>query len=173
MGAKLLLAEYLGRYSLTFDAARPGLDERRVCFAGTSDGVAVVGDVRVWEYDRPAVPVPGDSGWFLNGEYPHQWPLRTLLPQSRESRDFAWFPLDSPPAPGFSGARGWAVSVPMWALAVLTAAPAALRARSLARALRQSRRQRRRLCPQCAYDLRATPDRCPECGTRASVPSRT
>ncbi len=54
------------------------------------------------------------------------------------------------------------IVIPHWSLALLTAlAPA----RQL-NALRISRRRRRRaLCPACGYDLRATPGRCPECGT--------
>jgi hypothetical protein len=56
---------------------------------------------------------------------------------------------------------GQHVRVPWWSLAVFTVATPAIRIVSL------FNRRHRRLaghCPRCGYDLRATPDRCPECG---------
>jgi hypothetical protein len=50
-------------------------------------------------------------------------------------------------------------------LALLAGVPPAL---WLARSARGRRRTRRGLCPRCGYDLRATPGRCPECGTAGS-----
>ena len=51
---------------------------------------------------------------------------------------------------------------PHWFLMLLTALPAVSWTR---RALRRRQRERLRLCRNCGYDLRATPDPCPECGT--------
>ena len=60
-----------------------------------------------------------------------------------------------------------AVVLPYWLLFLATA-PAAAPV-TLKTALFTRRRKRRRLllglCPGCGYDLRASPGRCPECGT--------
>ena len=70
---------------------------------------------------------------------------------------------------GFSLKRGfapftcwWIVDLPLWCPLVLFAIPPCLWVR------RWQKRRRRYLiglCNVCGYDLRATPDRCPECGT--------
>jgi hypothetical protein len=63
------------------------------------------------------------------------------------------------------GRGGWAinvVAVPYWAISFLFAALALPLA--FAR-LRARARRRQGLCPNCGYDLRASPERCPECGT--------
>jgi hypothetical protein len=53
-------------------------------------------------------------------------------------------------------------TVPIWSLAVMAAAFPAWR--SLRRQLARPSEHSQNGCSDCGYDLRATPDRCPECG---------
>jgi len=76
-----------------------------------------------------------------------------------------------------NAAQGDYVQVPWWLLFAPAAVSPCL---ALAAAMRQRLRRRRRrgrsllgLCPSCGYDLRATPGRCPECGSIAAVPPVT
>jgi hypothetical protein len=80
----------------------------------------------------------------------------------------------SVPAPGFQaghyvdpGSAGYRSET--WVLAVRHWLPTALLLVMPAVRLNRFRKARRAtrlgLCPACGYDLRATPDRCPECGT--------
>jgi hypothetical protein len=70
-----------------------------------------------------------------------------------------WFSTDSigsPPQPGAG-----ALSMPAWMPASIFLVLPLLKLKWLRR---QRFRQREGLCAACGYDLRTTPDRCPECG---------
>jgi hypothetical protein len=66
--------------------------------------------------------------------------------------------------------RDRGITFPHWFAVLLAAMPPAMWWR-LARARRA--RCHAGLCVACGYDLRATPDRCPECGGRVRNPVAT
>jgi hypothetical protein len=55
--------------------------------------------------------------------------------------------------------------VPDWFLLLLTAVLPAKWLARWGRARKLASREARGLCPSCGYDLRGTPERCPECGS--------
>ena len=62
----------------------------------------------------------------------------------------------------------WLIEIPLW---MILAVSGGLPAFQLIGTIKKRMTQRRRtdLCRICGYDLRATPDRCPECGTAVAV----
>ena len=69
--------------------------------------------------------------------------------------------------PGQVG-RGFRLYFPYWLLVLLLAAIVVW---SLLRVLRSRRRLLKNLCYRCGYDLRASKDRCPECGSPIPAPA--
>jgi hypothetical protein len=57
----------------------------------------------------------------------------------------------------------WLQFIPLWFLAALFALAPTYSLLGPRR--RQQQRRKLGLCERCGYDLRATPERCPECGT--------
>jgi len=67
--------------------------------------------------------------------------------------------------PGFQLTRSRAAVVPYWALLLPFLPLPVWRLMKWRRSRRTRYRRRNGLCLSCGYDLRGTPDRCPECGT--------
>jgi hypothetical protein len=71
------------------------------------------------------------------------------------------FQYENVPSPDNAQIRQITILFPHWSLLLALAILPALCGWQL---LRSARRRSENLCPQCGYDLRATPQRCPECG---------
>ena len=83
------------------------------------------------------------------------------------------FPLYSQPQPDGNYRHGW---IRTWQVSSLVLPFVCLvcmswLASGFIRWARRALRREQGRCPQCGYDLRATPDRCPECGASAERPA--
>jgi hypothetical protein len=87
-------------------------------------------------------------------EVPREY-ARSSPPTAWNAAGFKWY----------SGPTHSGVWLPYWSVALVTAATPAAWAAGRAR---RRRRAQAGHCPVCGYDLRATPDRCPECGAANS-----
>jgi len=96
---------------------------------------------------------------------PPGWHLASFEPD-KSNDDCGWFgSVFSTHRPGLGTVAGDEVShsvlIRFWPLAAVFSILPAVRLRT---ARRQQRLARQGRCTACGYDLRATPDRCPECG---------
>jgi hypothetical protein len=114
------------------------------------------GGERAWLWQ--AQPYRGRTDllrWAWGPDLNRTWPRLTPITRTRtkfDNRD------GSMVTERFIGRRLW---FPFWLPVLLTASLPVAR---LSVFHRRSRRARLGLCRSCGYDLRASPDRCPECG---------
>lgn len=99
----------------------------------------------------PPGPTAKITHWGI--VHPNEMPRETCLGFSFRGEDEAYI------SHGAYGLGQW--SVPIWPLALLFLIPSA---RQRWRRFREGRAERAKVCRVCGYDLRASINRCPECG---------
>jgi hypothetical protein len=128
--------------------------------AGTAHGRLRVSELRLLDESRYGPP------WFQHVSYPARMdPPTGRLPARLSNLGFGY---ERTHVARNHDAR--VVLVPLWVIFVATAA---LPGRWVVLQRRRARERRAGHvpCPKCGYDLRATPERCPECGTAMTARS--
>lgn len=132
----------------------------------TFDAMSVDGLIAVGWGDMESLNYPPPSGWdvsfwpFERKSYLLEADLNDLVSGTalgfgyqRDQRNSATLTVD-----------GRLVVFPWWAVALAALMLAAHPIVRLFARLRRGQRVAARCCPECGYDLRASPNRCPECG---------
>lgn len=121
----------------------------------------------------------GGGFWFETRPWPYRFSSSTVW---HRFYDKALYPLGTTPSSPLHQRLGFLIDTrqydllllaPYWSLAALSAPMPLLWIRSTIRQRRRRWRLAHNLCPTCAYDLRESPTKCPECGTPSPSPTST
>lgn len=131
------------------------------------------GSLQVFRYPARTTPVVGPDaardGHAYKTWYAQYWARSfSIGVQGIRLTHMPIFTQDRTGAMMFDG-YGWGVFVPHWVLAVVFGIFPGWRFVIELRLRKQRRLVGMGRCAGCGYDLRATPDRCPECGAVPSV----
>jgi hypothetical protein len=102
-------------------------------------------------YDRPGFRGRGSRfhGWILSYVHFQSWSWKADGGSTQASKT--------------------SISIPHWVFLILLLILPALQCHRILANNRRRRRIRDGRCVHCGYDIRATPDRCPECGAEAAL----
>jgi hypothetical protein len=161
-GRSRVVGDYFEREYFRHDGL-PGLPGKHHLVVVTWFVSADAGDVSVARFTRPMVGGREPEDFVPDGE---GWHWKRRPPQKQEVDGdslLRWVGVSvliQETGPGKD--TFWSVTAPLWLVAMVSAVLPA--AKMTARLCRRWKRCPRGGCSRCGYDLRATPERCPECG---------